>query len=141
MVPGKVSSGDEITVPLETSLVIVLCNGTKLVLISTITCDGCIVEDMLPSANEVMEPLELIFNVEVTEVILKVPLYGELSLSVQSKVPHPSMVVFLTKSKGRPASAHCSRESEMFVADEIFRETLMAVLGNWPTSWESEEKI
>jgi hypothetical protein len=100
MVGDKVPSGDDIMVPLKSPLVSVPSTGTKLAVIDTITCDGCMAEDMLPSGNEVMVLLGLTFNVEVTEVTFRVPLYGALSLSVQSNVPQPSMVEFLTNRKG-----------------------------------------
>ena len=130
-------------VRLESPLLNVLSNDTKLVVLVTNFADECIAEDMMPSDkeaedispcdNEVMIGLGLAFNVEETEVMFKLAVYDILSFSGQSKKPHPSMVVFLINKKGRPASAHCSRESEMLLTDETLSVMLMAVLGNLST--------
>ena len=146
MFPDKLPSGDEIMVALK--LLNVLPDGTELLVLATIPPDEGMVgdmllpfdaEDMLPPDNEALILLRLTFNVELTEVMLR--LYGILSFSGQSKLPHPSMVVFLINRKGRPASAHCSRESEMLLEDEMFNVMLMAVLGNKPTYSDPEGKI
>ena len=52
------------------------------------------VEDMFLSGNEMIVPLGLTLSVEVTDMLFRVPLYEVLSLSVHSKVPQPSMVLF-----------------------------------------------
>ena len=91
LVADKIPSGVVVTVLLRSTFVTVLHSGGTILLVTlnTIAFDGCMVEDISLSGNEMMVPLGLTLSIEVTEMV-----YEELSLFVQSIAPQPSTVLF-----------------------------------------------